>query len=151
MYRSPSTEKVLRMIPHDQFVFAYENGSLGCSVSVLHIMRLLFAGKIREKKLSTNLFLWSLGFPVLIAASCIAFLRFSVFWALTGTIVALPIYTLAFLFWGGELILSSALANEEFYLFATAERALWIYSDDEENLPKSRKPLPIRRFRRTQR
>jgi len=139
------------MMPHDQFVFAYENGSLGCSVSVLLTLRLLFAGKIREKKLSTNLFLWSVGFLVLIAASFIAFILFPVFWALTGTIVALLIYTLALFYCAGEFILSSALASEEFYLFAIAERALWIYSDDEKNLPKSRKPLPMRRVRRTQR
>jgi hypothetical protein len=139
------------MMAHDQFVFAYENGSLGCSVSVWLTLPLLFAGKIREKKISTHLFLWSLGFLVLVAASFIAFLRFAVFWALTTTIVALVIYTLAFFYRAGELILSSALANEEFYLFATAERVLWISSEDEKNLPKPRKLLPLRRVRRTQR
>lgn len=63
----------------------------------------------------------------------------------------LVIYALASLYWVGELVLSAALANEEFYRLATAERALWIYSDDEENLPKLHKVASIRRARRTER
>jgi hypothetical protein len=151
MQQSPSYWKVPDMLPHNEFVFAYENGSLGCSVSTLLTLRLFFAGKIRQKKVATGLFLWSVGFLVLIGASLIAFIRLPVFWALAGTIVALVIYTLAFFYWGGELILSSALASEEFYLFATAERALWLYSEDEKNLPKAQNPLPMRRVRRTRR
>jgi len=74
------------MVSYKEFVLAYENGSLGCGVSALQTLRLFFAGNIREKKVSINLFLRSLSFLALIIASVIAFLKFPVLWALLGTI-----------------------------------------------------------------
>jgi|SRR5580704_2681249 hypothetical protein len=138
------------MMSHKEFVLGYENGSLGCSVSALLTLRLFFAGDIREKKVSIYLFLWSVSFLVLIIASVIGFLNFPVLWALLGTIAILVIYALAFFYWAGELVLSAALANQEFYEFAKAKRVLWIYSDDENNLPKTHKasPAPPARRRR---
>ena len=118
------------MISHKEFVLGYENGSLGCSVSALLTLRLFFAGDIREKKVSVNLFLWSVSFLVLIITFVIGFLNFPVLWALLGTIAILLIYALAFFYWAGELVLSAALANKEFYEFAKAKRVLWIYSDN---------------------
>jgi hypothetical protein len=120
------------MLPHDEFVFAYENGGLACSVSVLLTLRLFLTGKIREKKVSINLLLWSLGFPVFTTASIIGFLHFPVLWAVLGTITVLVIYALLFFYWVGELILSAALANAEFYAFAIAEHVLWIYINDDK-------------------
>ena len=139
------------MLPHKEFVLAYENGSLGCSVSTLLTLRLFFAGKIHEKKFSINLCLWSVGFPGLITALVIGSFHFPVVWAVFGTVVTLTIYVLAFFYWVGELVLSTALANQEFYEFATAQRVLWTYSDDEKNFPKLQKALPMRRTRRTPR
>jgi hypothetical protein len=137
---------------HKEFVIAYESGRLGCSVSALLTLRFFFAGDIREKKVSINLFLWSLGFLGLIIASVTGFLNFPVRWALLGTITMLVIYALGFFYSVGEIVLSAALANEEFYEFAKAKRALWIYSDDENNLPKThKKVLPVSRARRLRR
>jgi hypothetical protein len=127
------------------------NGSLGCGVSALQTLRLFVAGNIREKKVSINLFLWSLSFLALIIASVIAFLKFPVLWALLGTVAMLVVYALAFFYWIGEVVLSAALANEEFYEFAKANRVLWIYSDDEVNLPKPHKAVPIPRIPRPRR
>jgi hypothetical protein len=136
---------------HAEFVLAYENGSVGCSVSVLVTLRLFLAGRIREKRVSIHLRLWAVGLAGLVAASVIGLLKFPVLWVVLGTIAALAIYTLAFFYSIGGVVLSTALANEEFYRLATAERALWIYSDDEENLPKLHKVASMRRARRTQR
>ena len=124
--------KESNMISHDEFVLSYENGRVGCSVSALLTLRLLFAGKICEKWASIRLLFWSLGFLALTAASGIVFLSLPALWALLGTIAMLAIYALAFFYSVGEFVLSAALANEEFYEFAKAKRALWIYSDDEE-------------------
>jgi hypothetical protein len=85
---------------------------------------------------------------VLIIASVIAFLNFPVLWALLGTIAMLVVYALAFFYWIGELVLSAALANEEFYEFAKANCVLWIYSDGENNLTKPHKVVPIPRSQR---
>jgi len=121
---------------HDEFVLGYENGSLGCSVSVLLALRLFLAGRIRKEKISMILLFWSLGFLLLIASSVIEFLKLPFIWALLCTAITLAFYASAFFYSFGALVLSTALANEDFYKIATAERALWIYSDDERNLPK---------------
>jgi hypothetical protein len=42
----------------------------------------------------------------------------------------------AFFYSFGALVLSTPLADEDFYKLAAAERALWICSDDEKNLQK---------------
>ena len=121
---------------HDEFVLGYENGSLGCSVSVLLALRLFLAGRIRDKRISINLLLWSLGLLLLITSSVIEFLKLPFIWALLCAAITLAFYASAFFYSFGALVLSAALANEDFYKVATAERALWIYSDDEKNLPK---------------
>ena len=136
---------------HKEFVLAYENGRLGCSVSALLTLRFFFAGDIREKKVSINLSLWSLGFLVLIIASDTGFLNFPIRWALLGTITMLVIYALGFFYSVGEIILSAVLADEEFYEFAKTKRVLRIYSDDENNLPKTHKVVPVPRARRLRR
>ena len=116
---------------HKEFVLAYENGRLSCRVSVLLTLRLFFAGDIREKKVSINLSRWSLGFVVLISEAVIWFFNVPIRWALLGTITMLVIYALGFFYSAVEIVLSAALADEEFYEFAKAKRALSIYSDDE--------------------
>jgi hypothetical protein len=136
---------------HHEFVLAYEKGSLGCSVSVLTTSRLFVAGKVREKSVTINLLLWSLGFLLLIVASVIGFLNFPLLWAIFGAIALLPICVLGFYYWIGEVVLSASLANEEFYEFAKAERVLWIFSEDQESLAKPQKAVLIRRARRAQR
>ena len=122
-----------------EFVLAYENGSVGCSVSVLVTLRLFLAGKIHEKTVSIKLRLWLLAITVLTAACVMAFLKFPLVWALLGTIALLAVYTVAFFYSVGGAVLSASLAGQEFYEFAIGKGVLWIYSDDEENAPKVRK------------
>jgi len=148
---TPELSEDSDMMSHDEFVLGYENGSLGCSVSALQTLRLFFAARIPEKMISIKLVLWSLGFLVLIAASVIGFLNLPVIWALVGTAATLVFYVSAFFCEVGELVLSAALANKEFYEFAKAKRALWIYPDDERNLPRFQKVVHVRGARRDQR
>src|SRR5690348_15990019 len=103
------------MMSHDEFVLGYENGSLGCSVSVLLTLRLFLAGRIRAKKISINLVVWSLGFLLLIASFVMAFLRLPFIWALLCTAITLTFYASAFFYSFGALVLSTALADEDFY------------------------------------
>jgi hypothetical protein len=119
------------MMSHKEFVRGYQLGGLRCGVSMWLILGLFFAGKIRERKISLNLLLWSLSFPVLIVASVIGFLHFPVLWALLGAVTGLVICALVFFYQVGDLVLSSALADEKFYDFARAKSVLRIYSDDE--------------------
>jgi hypothetical protein len=136
---------------HNEFVLGYESGSLGCGISTSLILRLFFTGKIRERKVLIVLFLWTLVFLVLIIASGVGLLHFPVLWVLPVTIVILAIYLLAFYYTVGNLVLSTALANEEFYEFIKARRALTIHSVDEEKSPNPAKGVPMRRARRAHR
>ena len=124
------------MMPHREFILAYGNGSLGCGLSLFLTLRLFFAGKIRERKIAVILLFWTLGLLLLIASSVVEFLKLSFFWALLCSAITFAVYISAFFFSFGAVILETALANEDFYKVATAERALWIYSDNETNLPK---------------
>ena len=124
---------------HDEFVLGYENGRVGCYVSTFLILRLFLVGKIRDKRVSANLLLWLLGFLTLIVLSVLGLLKLPILWILLGTVTVLAIYALLFFYCIGDIVVSAALANQEFYEFATEKRVLWIYSDDEENAPKLRK------------
>jgi hypothetical protein len=137
------------MMSHAEFVVGYENGRVGCSVSVLATLRLFLAGQLHQKRVSEHLRLWSIGIAVLVAASVIGLFTLPVLWALSGTVAILAVYTVALFDSVGGLVLSTALANQEFYEFATAKRLLWIYSDDEDNAPKLRKSATARRTPRS--
>jgi hypothetical protein len=136
---------------HNEFVLGYESGSLACGVSTSLILRLFFAGKVRERKVLIILFLWTLVFLVVIIAAVVGFLHFPVLWVLPVTIVVLAICLLAFYYLIGDLVLSAALANEEFYEFVETHRALTIHSVDEEKLPHTAKGMQMRRVRRAHR
>ena len=127
------------------FILGYENGRVGCCVSTFLILRLFFVGKIREKKVSANLLFWSLAFLALITLSVVGFLKLPVLLALLGTIAILAIYILLFFYWVGEIAVSAALANPEFYEFVMAKRALWIYADEENNVTKPQRVMLMRR------
>ena len=107
------------MIAHDKFVLGYENGSLGCSVSVLLTLRLSLTGRIREKKILMDLLLWLPGLLLLIAASVVEFLKLPFIWGLLCTVVTLALYVSAFFYSFGAVILSTALANEDLHVVLT--------------------------------
>ena len=151
MHQSPLKWKDLDMMSHEEFVDGYEKGSLGCSVSVLLTLRLFLAGKVRDKKILINLLIWSLAFLLLIFASVIEFLTMPFTWGLLCTGISLAFYAYAFFYFFGAVVLSIALLKEDFYKIATAERAIWIFPDDEKNLPKLQKAVLIRHARRAQR
>jgi len=136
---------------HDDFILGYQNGRLGCSVSTLLTLRLLLVGRIRETRVVIRLVGWSLGLILLIALSGIGFLCLPALWALLGTIIFLAIFALGFAHQVAGLIVSTALANKQFYEFVRSQRALWVSTDGEGNLPKLSKLVPMRPPRRAQR
>ena len=103
---------------HQEFILAYEHGNIGCSVSTWTTWWLFIRGKIRQKKLSSRLFFWSVSFPVVMTGSGFGFLNFRFFWAILETAVTLVLWTFAFFYWVAEFVLSTALDSEEFYEFA---------------------------------
>jgi len=122
------------IMSHDDFVFGYQSGGLGCSVSTLLILRLFLVGRIRETRIVIPLVRWSLGALFLIGLTIIGFLCLPAVWTLCGTIMLLGIFALGFVDQVGWLIVSTALIDEHFYHFALAERALYVFTADEGNM-----------------
>jgi hypothetical protein len=110
-----------------RIIVAYENGNIGCSVSAWTTGWLFIGGKIRQKKVSSRLFSWSVSFPVVMTGSGFGFLDFLFFWAILETAITLVLWTFAFFYWVAEFVLSTALDSEEFYEFAKANHVLWVY------------------------
>jgi hypothetical protein len=136
---------------HDDFVLGYQNGRLGSSVSAIHIVQLFFAGRIRERRVAISLVCWALGLLFLIGLAGLAFLRIPAPWAILGTIITFAVFLLGFSHQLSGLIVSAALTNKQFYEFAKSQRALWITTDGEVNLPKLPKVVPMQPPRRAQR
>jgi hypothetical protein len=135
---------------HDDFLLGYRNGRLSCSVSALLILRLFLIGRIREKHVVISLLEWSLGLVLLVTFSVIGLLYLPFLWALLSTGILLGISALGFAHGVAGLIVSAALADQDFYRFMLAEHALWVSSDSEGNLPKLQKEVPLRNNRRAQ-
>jgi hypothetical protein len=122
------------IMSHDDFVLGYQNGGVGCSVSTFLILRLFLVGRIRETRIVIPLVRWSLGALFLIGLTIIGFLCLPAVWTLCGTIMLVGIFGLGFVDQVGGLIVSTALIDEDFYHFALAERALYVFTADEGNM-----------------
>jgi len=136
---------------HDDFILGYQNGRLGCSVSTLLTLRLFLVGRIRETRVVIRLVGWSLGLLLSAGLSTIGFLYLPALWALLGTIIFLAIFALGFVHQVAGLIVSTALANKQFYESVRSQRALWVSTEGEGNLPKLPKVVPMQPPRRAQR
>lgn len=136
---------------HDDFVLGYQSGHLGSSVSVFLVLRLFFAGRIRERRVAISLVGWALALLFLIGLTGLAFLRIPALWVILGTIITFAVFLLGFSHQLSGLVVSAALTNKQFYEFAKSQRALWITTDGEVNLPKLPKVVPMQPPRRAQR
>lgn len=94
---------------------------------------------------------WSLGLLPVIGLSIVGFRYLPFLWAFLTAIVLLAVFALAFVHRVSEVALSAALTDEEFYQLGRMEQMLGIATDDEGNLPKLRKVVPMRDSRRAQR
>jgi hypothetical protein len=136
---------------HDNFVLGYQSGHLGSSVSVFLVLRLFFAGRIRERRVAISLVCWALALLFLIGLTGFAFLRMPALWVILGTIITFAVFLLGFSHQLSGLVVSAALTNKQFYEFATSQHALWLSTEGESNLPKLPKVVPMQPSRRAQR
>jgi hypothetical protein len=136
---------------HDDFLLGYRNGRLGCSVSVLLVLRLFLAGRIRREQVVTTLVGWSIGFFLLIAISVIASVYLPAVWVFLSAGLLLAIFALGFTHGVAGLVVSTALADQDFYELMLGEHALRVSTDSEANLPELKKVIPLRNARRAQR
>ena len=97
---------------HKEFVLAYEDGSVGCSISTWLTFRLFVAGRIREKKVRLCFYLWLICLPVAVVASILGFLYWPVLWATLNMVFVLLIFVCTFFYGFADVALSVALENE---------------------------------------
>jgi hypothetical protein len=136
---------------HDDFVLGYQSGHLGSSVSVFLVLRLFFAGRIRERRVAISLVCWALVLLFLIGLTGLAFFCIPALWVILGTIITFAVFLLGFSHQLSGLVVSAALTNKQFYESATSQRALRLSTDGESNLPKLPKVVPMHQSRRAQR
>jgi hypothetical protein len=138
-------------VSHDDFVLGYQNGRLGSSVSSLLILQLFFAGRIREGRVVISLVCWALGLLFLLGLAGLAFLRIPAPWAILGALITFAVFLLGFSHQLSGLVVSAALTNQQFYEFARSQKALWVPTDGEVNVPKLPKVVAMPPSRRAQR
>jgi hypothetical protein len=136
---------------HDDFVLGYQSGRLGCSVSALLFCWLFVSGRTRQRRVATALVRRSLGLLLLVGLSIVGFVYLPPFWAILASLIMLTLFTFGSIHRIAELVVSAALADEQFYDFARAQRVLSISNDVEANLLNLQKVVPIRPPRRAQR
>jgi hypothetical protein len=136
---------------HEDFVLGYQNGRSGSSVSAILILKLFFAGRIRERRVAISLVGWALGLLFLAGLAGLTFLRIPAPWAILGTIITFAVFLLGFSHRLSGLVVSAALADKRFYELAKSQHALRVATNGEGNLPKLAKVVPMQPSRRAQR
>jgi hypothetical protein len=148
---TPEQLKDPKPMSHDDFVLGYQSGRLGCSVSALLFCWLFVSGRTRQRRVATALVRRSLGLLLLVGLSIVGFVYLPPFWAILASLIMLTLFTFGSIQRIAELVVSAALADEQFYDFARAQRVLSISNDVEANLLNLQKVVPIRPPRRAQR
>lgn len=119
---------------HNDFIKGYESGKLSCSVSLVRMVCLLLAGRIRELKVAAALVCWLLGLLCLGGLSGMGFVYWPPAWAALVNAVLLSVLALNSIHAISEVIVSGALADEQFWQVAVAEGALWFFAHGESDV-----------------
>jgi hypothetical protein len=143
--------KQTNSITHDNFIVGYQNGRLGCSVSVLRVLSLVYSGKIREKHIVRRVIAWSAALLAVICLWVVGLFSLPVLWAFLAGAIILATFIVVSLHGISEGVLSVALIDGEFYELIRTEHALTVATDEERNLPRLHKVVPMRDPRRARR
>jgi len=119
---------------HSDFIKGYESGKLSCSVSIVRMVCLLLSGRIREQKVAAVLVCWLLGLLCLAVLSGMGFVYWPPAWAALVNAVLLSVLALSSIHAISEVIVSGALADEQFWQVAVAECALCFFAHGESDV-----------------
>ena len=119
---------------HNDFIKGYESGKLSCSVSIVRMVCLLLSGRIRELKVAAALVCWLLGLLCLGGLSGMGFVYWPPAWAALVNAVLLSVLALSSIHAISEVIVSGALADEQFWQVAVTECALWFFANRESDV-----------------
>jgi hypothetical protein len=138
-------------ITHDDFIVGYQNGRLGCCVSVLRVLFLVYSGKIREKRIFTTVIGWCFAFLAVICLCGAGFFFLPLLWALLLGVIVLTTAGVMFFHRIGDTVLSVALTDDDFYQLVRAAHALEVAADNEGIMPRLNKVVPMRYPRQARR
>ena len=119
---------------HSDFIKGYKSGRLGCSVSFVRLVCLLLSGRIHERKVAAALVCWLLGLLCSAALSGMGFVYWPPAWAALVNVVLLFVLALSSIHTITAVVVSGALADEQFWELAVAERALWFFANRESDV-----------------
>ena len=107
---------------------------MSCSVSLVRMVCLLLSGRIRELKVAAALVCWLLGLLCLGGLSGMGFVYWPPAWAAMVNAVLLSVLALSSFHAISGVIVSGALADEQFWQLAVAECALGFFTDQENDV-----------------
>jgi len=119
---------------HSDFIKGYESGKLSCSVSIVRMVCLLLSGRIREQKVAAVLVCWLLGLLCLAVLSGMGFVYWPPAWAALVNAGLLSVLALSSIHAISEVVVSGALADEQFWQLAVAECVLVFFTDQESDV-----------------
>jgi hypothetical protein len=119
---------------HNDFIEGYESGKLSCSVSIVRMVCLLLSGRIRALKVAVALVCWLLGLLCLGGLSGMGFVYWPPAWAALVNAVLLSVLALSSFHAISEVIVSGALADEQFWQLAVTECALQFFANRESDV-----------------
>jgi hypothetical protein len=143
--------KELAPITHDDFIVGYQSGRLGCSVNVLRVFSLVYSTKIRERRVVTEVFGWSVGLLSLICVWIVGIFFLPLLWSLAGGALVVAVFFLIALLRVGDAVIAAALGDNAFYQLVLEQHALGCAADGEVNLPRLNKVVPMRGSRQARR
>jgi hypothetical protein len=143
--------KELVHITHDDFIVGYQSGRLGCGVNVLRVSSLVYSTKIRERRVVTEVVAWSIGLLALICLWVLGIFFLPLVWGLAGGVPVVAIFSLIALHRVGDAVIAAALSDNAFYQLALEQHAVGCATDEEDNLPRLGKAVPMRDPRQARR
>jgi hypothetical protein len=121
-------------MPHEKFVFTYETGPLNYLIAIPKALPILMAHKIRDRRFQLLIIKAAFAVFAALAAGLFGVHLVPVFLAVGAAAQGVCVFALLLWFWVGDIFLTFALEDEQFYELATATNALNIFEDPEFSL-----------------
>ena len=120
-------------------------------MNVLRVLYLVYSIKVREKRVVAEVVGWSVGLLTLICLWIVGFFFLPLLLALAAGVIVVATCSLIFLHGIGDAVIGAALRDNAFYQLALEKHAFGCATDDEGNLPRLNKVVPMRDPRQARR
>ena len=134
---------------HQQFILAYQKGSLGCCVRTVQAIWLFVSRKLEHGRATQFMVArWFVEFLLMGVTLVALYIYLSVIIGVLCSVLGFFLFGLFVTHRVAELVIRYALEDDVFFRLATTERALIVVVDEEENLPSINNVVPLPPARR---